>query len=104
MGQDVRPAVVTLGNWSGRNWIEDAPCIGKTHLFFAKVAERPQARARREARASQLCSACDSRIQCRDWARENREFGFWGNENEEERTLAGYSVPNPVGARRRAAS
>lgn len=104
MGQDPRHAVVTLGNWSGRNWMSDAPCIGQTQLFFAKVAERPQARARREAKASQLCQSCDFRIQCRDWARQNREFGFWGDENEEQRTGAGYSVPNPVGARGRAAS
>jgi WhiB family transcriptional regulator, redox-sensing transcriptional regulator len=96
--------VVTLGNWSGRNWMENANCVGKTHLFFPKVAERPQARARREAKASALCQTCDSRIQCRDFARENREFGFWGDENEEQRTLAGYAVPNPVGARRRQAS
>ncbi len=96
--------VVTLGNWSGRNWMDSANCLGKTHLFFPKVAERPQARARREAKASKLCSTCDSRIQCRDFAREHREFGFWGNENEEERTEAGYSVPNPIGTRRRAAS
>ena len=100
MGTDV----VTLGNWSARNWMENAACVGKTHLFFPKVAERPQARARREAKASALCESCDSRIQCRDYAREHREFGFWGNENEEERTRAGYAVPNPIGARRRAAS
>lgn len=100
----MRSDVVTLGNWSSRNWMENAACVGKTHLFFPKLAERPQARARREARASQLCQGCDSRIQCRDFARENREFGFWGDENEEQRTNAGYSVPNPIGTRRRAAS
>ena len=100
----MRPDVVTLGNWSGQNWMENAACVGKSHLFFAKLAERPQARARREAKASKLCESCDSRIQCHDFTREHREFGFWGNENEEERTRAGYSVPNPVGARRRAAS
>jgi WhiB family redox-sensing transcriptional regulator len=27
---------------------------------------------------------------CRAWARENREFGFWGGETEEERASAGY--------------
>jgi WhiB family transcriptional regulator, redox-sensing transcriptional regulator len=96
--------VVTLGNWSGRNWMKNAPCVGKTHLFFAKVAERPQARTRREAKASKLCQECDSRIQCRDFAREHREFGFWGGENEEQRTNAGYPVPNPIGSRRRVAA
>lgn len=100
----MRTDVITLGNWAGRNWMAGAKCVGQTHLFFAKVAERPQARVRREAKAAALCQACDSRIQCRDYAREHREFGFWGNENEEQRTTAGYSVPNPVGSRRRAAS
>lgn len=104
MGQDPRHDVVSLGNWSGPNWMAEAPCVGQAQLFFAKVAERPQARSRREAKASQLCQSCDFRIQCRDWARQNREFGFWGGENEEQRTHAGYSVPNPVGARRRAVS
>ena len=100
MGEEVS----TLGNWSGRNWMENAACVGKTHLFFPKVAERPQARARREAKASKLCQSCDSRIQCRDYARDNREFGYWGDENEEQRTLAGFAVPNPIGSRSRAAS
>ncbi|WP_436795276.1 WhiB family transcriptional regulator [Actinospongicola halichondriae] len=77
-------------------------CVGYGSLFFAPVAERPQARVRREGKARQLCLRCDSRIHCRDVARANREFGFWGGENEEERTLAGFAVPNPIGARRRA--
>lgn len=96
--------VVTLGNWSVRDWREHAACVGQTQLFFPKVAERPQARARREAKAAKLCQECDARLPCRDYAREHHEFGFWGGENEEERTRAGYAVPNPVGARRRAAS
>ena len=90
--------------WSARHWMESANCKGKTHLFFPKVAERPQARARREAKAAELCRVCPSRTPCRDFARERREFGYWGGENEEERTRAGFPVPNPVGARRRAAS
>lgn len=95
---------VALGNWAGRNWMDSAACKGKTHLFFPPLAERPQARVRRELRAIELCRACDSRLQCRDYAREHREFGFWGGENEETRTNAGYAVPNPIGTRRRAAS
>ncbi len=77
-------------------------CVGYGSLFFAPVAERPQARARREGKARQLCLRCDWRRRCRDIARENREFGFWGGENEEERTQAGFPVPNPIGARRQA--
>ena len=96
--------VVALGNWAGQDWMAKAACVGKTHLFFPPLAERPQARARREAKAAQLCIVCPSRDQCRDYARNSREFGFWGGENEEERTLAGFPVPNPIGARRRTAS
>lgn len=96
--------VVALGNWAGQDWMAKASCVGKTHLFFPPLAERPQARARREAKAAELCKVCASRTQCRDYARDQREFGFWGGENEEERTLAGFPVPNPIGARRRTAS
>lgn len=96
--------VVALGNWAGQDWMAKATCHGKTHLFFAPVAERPQARTRREAKAAELCRVCPARQQCRDFARDRREFGYWGGENEEERTLAGFPVPNPIGARRRKAS
>ena len=87
-----------------RSWMQDTPCTGYTSLFFAPVAERPQARARREAKALKLCMRCEARVRCRDYAREHREFGYWGGENEEERTLAGFAVPNPIGARRKQAS
>lgn len=85
-----------------RDWMQDAECKGYASLFFAPLAERPQARARREAKARKLCARCPIRLRCRDYARDHREFGYWGAENEEERTLAGFAVPNPIGARRRA--
>lgn len=87
-----------------RSWMRDAACIGYSSLFFAPVAERPQARARREAKALKLCMRCEHRLECRDYARDHREFGYWGGENEEERTIAGFAVPNPIGARRKQAS
>ena len=37
------------------NWMDDAVCKGRTKLFFAPKAERPQARVRREAQARLLC-------------------------------------------------
>lgn len=92
-----------LGNVR-RDWLDDAGCVGYGSLFFPSNAERPQARARREGKARLICLRCDVRLRCRDFAREQREFGFWGGENEEERTLAGFAVPNPIGARRRQAS
>lgn len=86
------------------DWQSDAACVGYGSLFFAPNAERPQARARREGKARRICLRCDVRLRCRDFARDRREFGYWGGENEEERTVAGYAVPNPIGARRREAS
>ena len=78
-------------------WQSIASCNGQTDLFFAAPGERPEARARREARARQLCSVCPVLEPCQAWARENREYGFWGGESEEERAMAGYRVDMPVG-------
>jgi WhiB family transcriptional regulator, redox-sensing transcriptional regulator len=87
----------------GWDWREFAACRGRLELFFGKVAERPQARERREAKARKLCDACVVRIPCRDFARENHEYGFWGGENEEERHLAGYPLTAAIGVRVRLA-
>ena len=67
------------------DWQEFARCKGYLHLFFAKKAERPQARERREAKARALCNECPVIDQCRESARTNREYGFWAGENEEDR-------------------
>lgn len=83
------------------DWRDHAVCKGRLELFFAKKAERPQARARREARARRLCTICPVQRQCRDFARENREYGYWGGESEEERHLAGYTLTAPIGIRAR---
>lgn len=85
------------------DWTQFANCKGKTRLFFAPKAERPQARARREAKAKSLCSACIVQETCRQFARENHEYGLWGGENEEERHLAGYTIAAPIGVRARQA-
>ena len=81
------------------SWKNFAICHGKTHLFFPKLSERPQARARREALASTMCRVCPVAKQCRDFGRENREYGLWGGENEIDRHLAGFILPAPVGLR-----
>ena len=72
-------------------------------LFFAPTAERPQARARREAKAKILCDLCPVADECRRWARQHREYGFWAVENEEDRHLLGYRVSAPIGSRARVA-
>ena len=87
----------------GVEWHDFAMCKGHTELFFARKAERPQARDRREAKADRLCAACPVRVPCRTFAREHHEYGFWGGENEEDRHLLGYTVSAPIGIRARQA-
>src|SRR4051812_37339231 len=78
-------------------WTIDAACEGRTELFFAPAGERPEARVVREGKARAVCNECPVLMPCRDWARENREYGFWGAESEEERAAAGFRVDMPVG-------
>ncbi len=85
----------------GVDWREFAACKGHVQLFFAKKAERPEARARRETKARELCDSCPVFEQCRSWARDNREYGYWGGENEEDRYLLGYRVTAAIGSRTR---
>jgi WhiB family redox-sensing transcriptional regulator len=85
------------------DWRDQAMCAGRTRLFFAPKAERPQARARREAKAFTLCSSCPVADVCRDFARTNREYGYWGGESEEDRHLAGFTIAAPIGVRTRLA-
>lgn len=87
--RDVRPPAIP--------WQSIASCNGQTDLFFAAPGERPEARARREAKARQICLVCPVLEPCQTWARENREYGFWGGESEEDRAMAGYRVDMPVG-------
>ncbi len=78
-------------------WTTEASCQGQTRLFFAPAGERPEARAVREAQARSVCAACPALVECRDWARDHREYGFWGGESEEDRAAAGFRVDMPVG-------
>ena len=88
---------------STEDWADLAVCKGRTTLFFPPRAERPQARARREAHARRLCDACPVQEPCKEFARSNHEYGFWGGESEEDRHIAGYTVAAPIGVRARAA-
>lgn len=84
-------------------WTQFANCKGKMRLYFAPRAERPQARTRREAKALFLCAECTVKDICRNYARNNHEYGYWGGENEEERHLAGFTIAAPIGIRAREA-
>jgi WhiB family redox-sensing transcriptional regulator len=74
-----------------------AACRGESVTFFAPAGERPEAREVREAMARTICGTCPVRSPCRGWARQYREYGFWGGESEEERAAAGFRVEMPVG-------
>ena len=82
-------------------WMSVAACKGLTHLFFPPPAERPQARDRREAAAKMVCAGCPVNGMCRDYARGNHEYGFWGGESEDERHAAGFRLIAPIGVRAR---
>lgn len=90
--------------WDDSSWSAHAECKGLAAIFFPPAAERPQARERREAQARQVCAECAVMVECRDFARRNREYGFWGGESEEERHAAGYRLIAPIGVRARSIS
>ena len=85
-------------------WMRDGLCRGDSDLFFAPFAERPEARVRREAQARDLCSRCPSADPCRQYARDNRELGFWGAESEADRATAGFAPTTPIIGRRQVAA
>ncbi|MFN0025913.1 MAG: WhiB family transcriptional regulator [Acidimicrobiales bacterium] len=91
------------GGWARQDWMASGACHGLTSIFFAPHAERPQARVRREALARSICQECPVIDPCRDHARVQGEYGFWGGESEDDRAIAGYAVPWPAGAGRRRA-
>ena len=82
---------------TSEGWAHLANCKGYAKLFFGKPAERPQARVRREDKAHSLCISCSVKDNCRLFARINHEYGFWGDENEESRHEAGFTLSSPIG-------
>lgn len=97
-------AYETLASSMGSTaWMEHGRCVGESGLFFAPFAERPEARVRREARARSICNNCVVLLACRDYARRNRELGFWGGESESERAEAGFAPTTPIVGRKRVA-
>jgi len=84
-------------------WMDEAICKNKTPLFFPPLSERPQARKRRETEAKLICAQCPVMIQCRDHARNAREYGVWGGESEMDRELLGYPLSTMYVSRSRKA-
>ena len=74
--------------WVQQEWMELGSCKGQTHYFFAPHGEQAEARESREAVAMAICGTCMVIDTCREYARRNREQGFWGGENDEQRVAA----------------
>jgi len=94
---------MSVGPIESTEWMEVAACAGHSDLFFAPFAERPEARVRRESAARVICEGCVGLSFCRDYARGNRELGFWGGESESERAEAGFPPTTPIIGRKRVA-
>lgn len=77
-----------LPRWVQQEWMELGSCKGQTHYFFAPHGEQAEAREAREEIAGAICSGCAVIDVCREYARRNREQGFWGGENDEQRVAA----------------
>lgn len=71
--------------WVHQDWMDLAACKGQTHYFFAPHGEQAEAREAREAVAATICRTCEVAEICREYARRNREQGYWGGENDEQR-------------------
>ena len=83
------------------DWMDAAACKGRTPLFFPPKAERPQARERREAKASGCAAAARCSRSAASSPASHHEYGFWAGESEEDRHLAGFTVSAPIGIRAR---
>ena len=77
-------------------WHKDAACKGSLHIFYAEDNHNHEKKRIRLQKAKSICSTCPVLKECKDYARNNAEFGFWGGEDEEERYLAGSPVPQYV--------
>ena len=81
-------------NAPDREWQADGLCRGNhSTLFFPpSTMERKDERERREMKAKAVCSVCQVKQDCLDYALEIREpYGIWGGMTEIERrqVLAG---------------
>ena len=89
---------------AGVDWkLEENMPMDVYDQLFARKAERPEARARRETKAKRVCDVCPVFDECRSIARANCEYGYWAGESEEDRHVLGFRVSAPIGLRARLA-
>jgi WhiB family redox-sensing transcriptional regulator len=82
-----------LASIFSNEWMTRAACRGRPDLFFGPHGERPQTRARREARARLVCTSCPVLRECRTHAHTMPEYGVWAGESEDDRAALGFDVP-----------
>lgn len=75
------------------SWAEQAACAGQTDLFFGSPTEPERERIGRERLALAVCATCPVVLPCREHARQFRESGIWGGENEKDRRAAAKLEP-----------
>jgi WhiB family transcriptional regulator, redox-sensing transcriptional regulator len=80
----------TIRGFSRPDWFAEALCLGRFDWFFPSEREGSSSREYREHQARRLCARCPVLDECRAFAREHGEHGFWGGETEHERAAAGY--------------
>lgn len=69
-------------------WREEAACLRHPAILFFGIddTEPTAERRRREERAKQICSGCEVRRECLEYALTMREpYGIWGGLTELER-------------------
>lgn len=70
------------------SWFDHAACRGADGSLFYPLEsnERPGERAKREAKAKEVCASCDVLETClADALLRNELYGVWGGKNENER-------------------
>lgn len=65
------------GMFKDETWPDRAACKKQGHVMFAPFAERPAARAEREAAAKALCDACPVFEQCAAFIEAHPPAGGW---------------------------
>jgi hypothetical protein len=53
------------------SWMKNAPCSGKSELFFNETSRKTVERARK------ICQSCSAREKCYEYAMKHADLGVW---------------------------